>query len=87
MIYCLEGDSHALDSELREILRKLGLEDSFYFEKGNEKHKAHKTSAKKETKKMEEESHGIIQKMSKIDINKDSKDAEATIKRAMQGSG
>ena len=37
---------------------------------------------------MEEEAHlGLIQKMSKIDINKDSKDAEATIKRAMQGSG
>jgi hypothetical protein len=32
---------------------------------------------------MEEESHGLIQKMSKIDINRDEKDAEAVIKRAM----
>ena len=82
MIYCLEGDSHALDNDLKEILRKLGLEDAFYFEKGDEKQKGHKV-VKKEMKKMEDESFGIVQKMSKIDIHKDEKEAEAVIKRAM----
>jgi hypothetical protein len=32
---------------------------------------------------MEDETHGIIQKMSKIDINKDEKDAEEVINRAV----
>lgn len=35
---------------------------------------------------MEEESHGLVQKMSKIDINRDEKEAEAVIKRSMAGT-
>ena len=72
MIYCLEGDSHALDSDLKEIMKKLGMEDSFYYEKGEERPKVQKTVVvKKEVKKMEDETKGLIQKISKIDINKD----------------
>jgi DNA replication licensing factor MCM3 len=82
MIYCLEGDSNALDGDLREILRKMGLDDGLFFERVDDKHKGHKVG-KKEVKKMEEESKGIIQKMSKIDINKDEREAEAFIKLAM----
>lgn len=35
---------------------------------------------------MEEESHGLIHKMSKIDINRDEKEAEVVIKRAMNSN-
>jgi len=28
MIYCLEGDSYAMDGDLKEILRNVGLDDS-----------------------------------------------------------
>jgi hypothetical protein len=32
---------------------------------------------------MEDETHALVQKVSKIDLNKDEKDAEVVIKRAM----
>jgi hypothetical protein len=31
MIYCLYGDSHAMDDKLREILKRLGLYDAASF--------------------------------------------------------
>lgn len=31
MIYCLHGDSYALDDRLREVLKRLGLYDAAYF--------------------------------------------------------
>lgn len=69
---------------MRDILKKLNLEDGISFERpeDKEKHKAPK-AAKKEMKKMEDEAKGLISKMSKIDIHKDERDAEAVIKRAM----
>lgn len=85
MIYCLEGASNALDSELREILKNLSLDDAFSFEKGDDK-KPQK-GAKKEVKKMEDETKGIISKMSKIDINQDDREAEKVMKRAMGQEG
>ena len=33
---------------------------------------------------MDEEAKGLVSKMSKIDINKDEREAEAVIKRAME---
>jgi DNA replicative helicase MCM subunit Mcm2 (Cdc46/Mcm family) len=82
MIYCLEGDCHAMDDKLKEILIKLELYDHAYFP--NEREDGHKPrrgkkdqrlSAQKpsqEQKKMEEEAaHGITHKMSRIDIHKD----------------
>ncbi|MCB0369538.1 MAG: hypothetical protein KDD45_08840 [Bdellovibrionales bacterium] len=35
MIFCLEGDSHAFDSELKDILRNLNLDNDFSFERGD----------------------------------------------------
>ena len=75
MIYCLEGDSFALDNELRDTMKRLNLDDPSFFEKGEERSRPKKDVVKKEVKKMEEESKNIAQKMSKIDINKDEKEA------------
>lgn len=84
MLHCSHGDSHALDDKLKEILRKLDLDDGTFFEKPQDpKTKAVRGSAKKDGRKMDDESGGLIQRMSKIDINKDDKDAEAIIKRAI----
>lgn len=86
MIYCLEGDSYALDGDVKEILRKIGLEHTFVFEKPQDKNKRYSGGSRKDNKRMDEESHGLINKMSKIDINRDEKEAEAVIKRAMAGT-
>ena len=59
------------------------MDDAFTFEKGDEKTKGnHRNVTKKEEKRMKDET-GLVSRMSKIDINKDERDAEATIKRAM----
>ena len=47
MIYCLEGDSHALDGDLRDILKRLNLDDGVSFEKPEDKNKSHKISSSK----------------------------------------
>lgn len=83
MIYCLEGDSHALDGELKDILKKLNLDDQVSFDRPEDKNKAVK-HPKKEMKKMDDEAKGLITKMSKIDIHKDERQAEVVIKRAME---
>lgn len=83
MIYCLEGDSNALDSDLKETLKKLGLDDGFSFDRSDEKSRGMKQQPKKEVKKMEDEAKGLVSKMSKIDINKDEREAERIIKLAM----
>ena len=84
MIYCLEGDSNALDSDLKETLKKLGLDDGFSFDRGEERLKSNiKQQPKREVKKMEDEAKGLVSKMSKIDINKDEREAERIIRLAM----
>jgi len=82
MIYCLYGDAKSLDVKLSEILRKLDLDDGTFFDLEVVAKPKGKTS-KKDSKRMEDESGGIIQKMSKIDINKDDKEIENIIKQAM----
>ena len=44
-------------------------------EKGEEKPKIQKYGSKKEVKKLEDEAKGLVSKMSKIDINKDEREA------------
>ena len=83
MSYCLEGDSFALDSDLRDVMKKLRLDDPSFFEKGEERSRPQKNVVKKEVKKMEEDIKGIVRKVDKIDINRDEKEAEIVIKRAM----
>jgi len=51
-------------------LRKLDLDDGTFFDKEMEV-KPKGKPAKKDSKRMEDESGGLIHKMSKIDLNKD----------------
>jgi DNA replication licensing factor MCM3 len=74
MIYCLYADCHALDDKLREILRRLNLDDGSAFEKPDEpKQRNARSSAKKDNKKMEDEASKVLSKLSKMDISKDDK--------------
>lgn len=71
---------------MKDILKKLGLDAGIAFEKGEEKEKpkgGKQQSSKKDSRKMDDEAKGLVSKMSKIDINKDEREAEAVIKRAM----
>ncbi len=51
MIYCLYGDSHALDDKLKEIMKKINVSDVSSLTKLQEK-KSSKVGNKKEVKKM-----------------------------------
>jgi hypothetical protein len=53
MIYCLYGDSHALDDKLKEIMKKLNVSDGSTMIK-NEDKKSTKAGTKKEVKKIED---------------------------------
>uniref|UniRef100_A0A1J3JYM5 Uncharacterized protein n=3 Tax=Noccaea caerulescens TaxID=107243 RepID=A0A1J3JYM5_NOCCA len=87
MVYCLYGESNAMDDKLKEILMKLALYDPAYFPNDrSEDQKHHRQPKKKEAqqKRMEEEiAHGITHKMARIDINKDDKEAEKVLKVAV----
>lgn len=89
MVYCLYGESNAMDDKLKEILMKLALYDPAYFPNDrNEDHRHHKQPKKKDAHKqqqrMEEEvAHGITHKMARIDINKDDKEAEKVLQVAV----
>jgi len=53
MIYCLYGDSHALDDKLKEIMKKINVSDGSVMVK-NEDKKSTKSGTKKEGKKIED---------------------------------
>ena len=82
MIYCLYGDSHALDDKLKEIMKKLNVSDGSTMIK-NEDKKSTKAGTKKEVKKIEDQTHSLVNNVTKIDINKDEKEAETMIRNVI----
>ena len=83
MSYCLNGDKEHLSEKLIDIMRKLGHDESLV--KPSDPSKPQKPKAmKKQTKKMEDDDTvGLINKIQKIDINKDEKELEEIINRAI----
>ena len=82
MIYCLYGDSHALDDKLKEIMKKLNVSDGSTMIKNQDK-KSTKAGTKKEVKKIEDQTHSLVNNVTKIDINKDEKEAETMIRNVI----
>jgi DNA replicative helicase MCM subunit Mcm2 (Cdc46/Mcm family) len=62
MIYCLEGDCHAMDDKLKEILTKLELYDPVYFPHDKEDHRQNKRHKKDHEKKLQSERKPADQK-------------------------
>lgn len=51
MVYCLYGDCHTLDDKLREIMRKLGLEEENNPERKEEAQTKQAKSTRNQSKK------------------------------------
>lgn len=64
-------------------MKKLNLDEGTQFGRNQQKNRPTKAVSKKETKKMQDQTVVLVQKVSKIDLNKDDRDAEAVIKAAM----
>lgn len=64
-------------------MKKLNLEDETVVMNEQKVHKPTRSASKKESKRMDDETVVLIQKVNKIDLHKDDRDAEAIIKMAM----
>ena len=63
-------------------MKKLNVSDGSTMIK-NEDKKSTKAGTKKEVKKIEDQTHSLVNKVTKIDINKDEKEAETMIRNVI----
>jgi nitrate/TMAO reductase-like tetraheme cytochrome c subunit len=87
MIYCLEGDCHAMDDKLKEILIKLELYDPAYFPSDkDDTHRPHRKNKKdKDHDKKDHEKRDQEKKdQEKKDHEKRLADKKAALQRKME---